>query len=771
MATTRTLLDDRGKSILELFVDNMATLGNINMSAAASNQIGSYDGSWGEVNINNPRIEQATRFGENVEPGHEYFVREIEFPAKVGDAFGKNDFLPERDHDTIGSDKPVGVALGLGEKNNAVLGETRVDKYTGKSTSITTVLNTVNDYSGEYKDNPQNFMRLKGRKSLFTLLQETWSVFFSDDDGGPVYRNTHPVEGEVASRDGAVSAGIAGQSTVNNRYKSSRAYDFNFYAEQGQSFVDEPSTMDFHNSAMQGFVLGQVMGGNITLADNVRTEAQDVSREFFEGLGAATDDFGLSTFYDMLSGIVGVDRISQLYVAGWGRPAENYLTKKPLIENLQQNLLLPPSVGNSFLGLTSPLNIPGNTTGNGVGTPGYGDTNATFQSLYTRNRGGAAGGINASNPIFNNGVVAGTAINLLQEPAANRSLGLISGAEAVTKPDTVPFSFEKDDAQYLTYDKRASGFTNNGPVTNTDASKIEPMVKDFSSTLEGTEVAKQVVAMGQGQYFPFTFSTVNKKTNGAGRFQVCFLQANLNSLSESYTPTWASKHFFGRSEQAHTYTFTDRTMDLSFTIFANEMRQLQNVYERVLWLAQQCYPDYDTTGRMSEGPIVALRIGDVFQYKTGIIRSLSYDWLGFGGGKWEMTAAARMPQGCTVTMSYQIIHDNVPTRDTDFYNGPGGGLNTATQRYRTLGSETTGIAGQSPFDSFEQLDELGLISEVGYGERFLDAGVMDSNQGENLPYLSKVEALNEELNVEGNGGVRQTLQVPVLDDNDKLIYV
>ena len=36
MATTRTLLDDRGKNILELFVDNMATLGNINMSAAAS---------------------------------------------------------------------------------------------------------------------------------------------------------------------------------------------------------------------------------------------------------------------------------------------------------------------------------------------------------------------------------------------------------------------------------------------------------------------------------------------------------------------------------------------------------------------------------------------------------------------------------------------------------------------------------------------------------------------------------------------------------------
>ena len=117
---------------------------------------------------------------------------------------------------------------------------------------------------------------------------------------------------------------------------------------------------------------------------------------------------------------------------------------------------------------------------------------------------------------------------------------------------------------------------------------------------------------------------MNKKDN---RYQVCYLQATLNSLSESYNPTWQSKHFFGRSEQVHTYTFTDRNIDLSFTIFANEMRQLQNVYERVLWLSQQTYPDYDDSNRLSQGPIVALRVGDLFQYKAGIISILSYDFL------------------------------------------------------------------------------------------------------------------------------------------------
>ena len=165
MATTRTLLDDKGKNILELLVDNMQTIGDINMSVAASNQVGSYDGSWGEVNINYPRLQQANKFQQGVEPESEYFVREISFPAKAGEAFGKNDFLPERAHDTIGSGAPEGVALGLSLQDNAVEGETRLDKYSGKSTPVTQLLNTVDDYSGEYKDQPQNFMKLKGRKS------------------------------------------------------------------------------------------------------------------------------------------------------------------------------------------------------------------------------------------------------------------------------------------------------------------------------------------------------------------------------------------------------------------------------------------------------------------------------------------------------------------------------------------------------------------------------------------------------------------------------
>ena len=754
MATTRVLLDTRGKSLLQLLTENLESLGDINMSLAASNQIGSYDSAFGDVKINHPRIQQATRLGTLVEPQHEYFVREVEFPAKSGETFGKGDFLEERAHDTIGGSSPVGVAEGLSLNDNSVPGETRMDKFAGKTTSLTKILHDVDDYSGEYKDQPQNFMRLKGRKSLFTLLQETWSVFFNDSNGDPIYRNTHPVEGNTET---------AGQSEITNRYRYSLDYMANYYNEQGSNFVDAPTPLNILESAQQGFVLGQILGDNITLEDNITTIAQDATRRFFEGLGNSTDDLGLSTFYSMLANNTSIDRVSQLYVAGWGRPQENYLTKKPLSENLQQNLLLPPNIGaEGFAGLPNPLNMPGNTTGNGTGTPGYGDNSATFTSLYTRNRAGAAGGINASNDIYNNGVIAGTSINLLQEPEVSRGLNVISGEIQPAPTDRVPFSFEKDDAQYLTYERRSAGFTTNGPAVNVTPSAIEPAVKDLDAVSDDSagnppEIDKEVVAMGNGQHFPFTFSTVNRTD---GRLQVCFLQAIINSLSEAYTPTWASKHYFGRSEQTHTYTFTDRTIDLGFTIFANEMRQLQNVYERVLWLAQQCYPEFDNTGRMSTGPIVALRVGDLFQYKTGVIRNLSYDWLGFGGGKWEMTSSARMPQGCVVTMSYQIIHDSMPTRNTNFYHGPGGGLDSATSRYRDI----TSTAGGNAFDAFTETE----TTEVGYGVNFLDSGQLVSGE---QSYLDNVNAANRQLDEEGTGGLQEVNRVPIgFDENDQLVY-
>jgi len=696
MATTRINIDTRGKNILEMFMDNMNEISALNKLSAGPADANTYDGNGGEVDITWPRAGNYNNTGMWPAQYQRYFVREITGPVEYSPSVGE---------------VPLNAPLTPNQNDLAIPGWNNSgiqDSFAGKSPRSLEYNDNVYSNSNAPAGGHQagNFFRLKNRKSLYTLLQETMGVFF-DGVRGPVYRNSSPAPGENSSE-------------VNKDYDNYNSYDYKYMENQGRSFVDPPTGSDFRAQALMGFNLGQVLGGNVTILDRIHTEAQNITRNMFLNLGAeagAEENQYIADYYNRLAGVMApVERISQLYVPGWGRPSENWLTKKPLSENLNQNILLPPNSDE----YVNPTDVPGNNNDNGTGGPGFGLTEKTFQSLYTRNRSGKAGGVNIANPIFNNGVIAGTAVNLLQEPAIKGSLNraIVDGAETAPQTVSVPFTFEEDDAQYLTYPKKETGFTSNGPTTSTDPSRMEPAVNDLATmNTEGKpyHLGDLTVKLTQGQHFPFAFSTVNKKRGAQQRFQVCYLQAIINSLGESYTPTWNSRHFFGRSEQAHTYTFTDRTIDVSFTIFANEMRQLQNVYERVVWLAQQCYPDYDLGQRMSEGPIVAMRVGDLFQYKAGIIRSLSYDWM-FQGGKWEVTSGMRMPQGVNVTMSYQVIHDRNPTRDTDFYGGPAGGLNSATERYREISG------GGGGFDAFDKTN----TGSFGFGTRLIDSGNLDS---------------------------------------------
>ena len=710
MATRRTNIETKGKNILQLFMENMNEISAINKLSAGAGAAGTYDGNGGEVDITWPRSGNYNNTGTWPATYQRYFVREITAPIDpMAALWGVEIPISKSSTPMSPSDNDHAQA---GTANSGM-----TDSFAGKSPRVL-----------EYADNPYinsgapggdhqagNFFKLKSRKSLYTLLQETMDAFF-ESPGAPVYRNPQP--------------GPDQSSTYSNTYDGGEmgAYDFKFMHNQGSSFIDPPSEFDITNQAIQGLAVGQILGPDISIGDRVRARASRISRDFLERQAAAAETDSITQhFFETLAGMLSpAERISQLYVPGWNRPAENWLTKKPLSEVLNQNILLPPG-------------LPLNDTGNGDGIPGYGNYAATFMTMYTRNRAGEAGNVNGGgepqaidNQTFANGIIAGAPVNLLQEPLHNMNKEVIRGGTPAGV-DSVPFSFEKDDAAYLTWEKRDAGFRSNTNTANSQPDRQNKAVRDYSYD---PDAGMETVKFSQGQQFPFVFSTVNKidggiAGTGAPRFQICYLQAIINSLSETFAPVWASRHFFGRSEQAHTYTFTDRTIDIGFTIYANEMRALQNVYERVLWLAQQCYPDYDNTGRMKNGPVVAMRVGDLFQYRVGIIKNLSYDWL-FNAGKWETTAGVRMPQGCTVTMSYQVIHETNPTRDLDFYGGPAGGLNAATKRHRVISGGP--FAGSSAFDVFSET----TTSSVGYGEegRFIPAGqTANADDLDEHPYL------------------------------------
>ena len=123
---------------------------------------------------------------------------------------------------------------------------------------------------------------------------------------------------------------------------------------------------------------------------------------------------------------------------------------------LEQNLLLPPASGS--------LSIPGSQ--NDVDER----VESTFNELYVRNR--AAGG--TSDPRYAKGIIAGTGINDLQEPIRD----LANNADVRNGKVRVPFTFEEDDAQYLTHSQKVAGWISNTPNTMSNPDAMSPAVVD-----------------------------------------------------------------------------------------------------------------------------------------------------------------------------------------------------------------------------------------------------------------------------------------------------
>ena len=686
MATNREKLDTRGANILQLLQDNQEQMSN--MMNPSAKDAGTYKGPNPDkdVQFNYPRSPSIL----GPEPGKytTYFLREFDLDEKSMGAFGSGGNQYE-----AGSGILTQAEQDTGQAANASLQGTIRDRFQGRSHKL------------PYRDSTDaDFMKLKHRKSLMTLYWEMRDVFIGN-------RN-EPKHTAPESKLGSDSL-----KTYSNRFtgEPNATYDEQFLSQTREVYYPPNDSFDLQISAQNGFILGQILGPNKTVIQNLIDSGKQLTRQYLQGLAADAENPFLEAFILMISGMTlgTADRVSQLFRPGFSRIALPDQIVMPLSELLQQNLLLPPE-GMLATGSTNDVDefIEG-----------------TFQELYTRNR-----AVHPVDPRYSAGVIAGTGVNDLQEPIR----GFDGQVYNVTDGKTaVPFTFKDDDAKYLTHSAKTAGFNTNGPMSTTNPHAMEPAVRDYRRGHTFEEEAADNVVSTDGQYFPFAFSTVNKKDH---RVQVCCLQATIQSLSESYNPTWQSKHFFGRSEQVHTYTFTDRTIDISFAVFATSLRKLQNVYERVLWLAQQCYPDYSDKDRIGSGPIIAMRCGDLFQYKSGFIRSLSYDWNYLGaGGKWEMTRGIRIPQGVNVQLSFQVIHERVPDRDYNFYGGPAGGVGQGMKQHRQLDYPNRHSGWQET-----ALAQGGLITST---ERYIPAGNMIS-KAEERKYLDFVDATQQARNPE-----------------------
>jgi len=579
------------------------------------------------------------------------------------------------------------------------------------------------------------------------------------------------------------SAGALAPRILDNRDGYQEDYKLRYYTALGigqgaggSSDASPPDDLNIRKSAEAGFNAGQINpihnnkviwktkfedstnldAGDLDLADGFRVWLDGVlgaeGNTRLQNLNAELNTLKIETMTKVSEGSVGFARIPIPFLA----PVN-------LTSLLQQNLIVPPDVHK----LRNP-SPPGQRP------PVLSDD--TFSQLYLQNKSviDVRGTVRNSNgdivrsdtPRNPKGTIAGVPIPDLEGAMLNKNGGTYSPND-----NRKVFDFNDDKFKNNEF-RKERGFTQN-IAGNVQQGGLMPAVENINVSVinrnGGQEEDTLTDSLGRAdtQQFPFMFETINKQGSsrplrlqnpaynpqdessdepefleegGIEYKQYCYFQATLSNISETFSPTWSAKHFFGRSEQIHSYTMTDRAIELSFVIFASEIRRLQNVFERISWLAQQTYASYDANGRQKAGPIIRMTIGDMFAGLNGFIRSLSYDWNYLGpGGKWEITQGLRIPMACSVNMSFQVLHTKMPDRNYAFYQGPlraFAGLDPYSPR---------GATGNAPFE------EGGPLITVGPNGTANPDAVLESGNEQQMYISQLADSVLDE--VQGSYGV------------------
>jgi hypothetical protein len=120
----------------------------------------------------------------------------------------------------------------------------------------------------------------------------------------------------------------------------------------------------------------------------------------------------------------------------------------------------------------------------------------------------------------------------------------------------------------------------------------------------------------------FSIGIVQNDTTGNSNYM--HFRAFIDSFSDSYSSNWGSYNYVGRGDKFYNYEGFERTINLSFTVFAQSKAELIPMYRKLNYLASSLAPDYSDSGFM-KGNLHKMTIGGYLFEQVGIIKSITYD--------------------------------------------------------------------------------------------------------------------------------------------------
>ena len=161
-------------------------------------------------------------------------------------------------------------------------------------------------------------------------------------------------------------------------------------------------------------------------------------------------------------------------------------------------------------------------------------------------------------------------------------------------------------------------------------------------------------------YMPLVFQDLRDKNETFLYFRA-FIKPD--SVTETFTPTWNVQSYYGRVDNVPIYMNTSRIIGFSFDVVAWQPADLPVIYRKMHKLQSMVYPFFDQQGFLSSGPIIRMRIGDLFSTTNngkrglpGYITSLDFTY----DNVWNIEKDFKIPRKVTVSVSFTALHEASP---------------------------------------------------------------------------------------------------------------
>jgi len=166
----------------------------------------------------------------------------------------------------------------------------------------------------------------------------------------------------------------------------------------------------------------------------------------------------------------------------------------------------------------------------------------------------------------------------------------------------------------------------------------------------------------------FRIAAINNDGNGKQAVYMHF-RAFIDSFNDNYNATWNPIKYSGRGDTLYNYQGFERTINLSFTVYAQSKAELIPMYRKLNYLASTLAPDYTDAGFM-RGNLLRLTLGGYLYEQPGFITSLTYTipeestWeIGIDEEGKSDNSVKELPHMIKVTgMTFTPIHNFLPQK-------------------------------------------------------------------------------------------------------------